>query len=62
MAMKRHLEEDEIERQLIFDSDSDCRTKDVAHGWSYEALMQSSSSLPSSLWAPPETAWQEGCE
>jgi hypothetical protein len=66
MAMKRHLEVDEIERQLIFDSHSDCCTKDVAHDWGYEdeddeELVETSSWSPSS-WTPPQTAWQEGCE
>jgi hypothetical protein len=65
MAMKHHLEDDEIEWQLIFDSDSDCCTKDVAHDWGYEdeadkELVQSTWS-PSS-WIPPQTVWQEECE
>jgi hypothetical protein len=30
MATKRHLEEDEIEKQLICDSDSDCWTEEEA--------------------------------
>jgi hypothetical protein len=64
MAMKRRLENDEIERQLIFDTDSDCCTEDEDNDWGYEdeddeelqpssSSLSSSSSLPSS-WGTPQ--------
>jgi hypothetical protein len=51
MAMKRRLENDGIERQLIIDFDSDCCTEDD-DDWGYEdeddEELQPSSSSPSS--------------
>jgi hypothetical protein len=36
MAIKRRLESNEIERQLIFDSDSDCCIEDGDNDWGCE--------------------------
>jgi hypothetical protein len=59
MAPKRHLEEDEIERELMFNSDLDCCTEDEFHDWEYEdeddkELVQPSSLSSSSLGAPQQ--------
>jgi hypothetical protein len=63
MAMKRRrLENDEIERQLIIDSDSDCCTE-FDDDWGYEdeddEELQPSSSSPSS-WGPPQQHGRRG--
>jgi hypothetical protein len=57
------MEEDEIERQLLTDTDSDCATDDSE---SDEGEIDSENEVdeePSSsaTWGPPP-AWQEGCE
>jgi hypothetical protein len=57
LALKRRLEGDEIGRQLIFDTDSDCFTEDEDNDWGYEEEddeeLQPSSSSPSS-WGSPQ--------
>jgi hypothetical protein len=61
MAMKLCLENEEIERQLIFDSDSDCCTEDEDNDWGYEdeddeqLVQPSSSSLSSSSLSSPSS-------
>jgi hypothetical protein len=56
------MDEDEIERQLVFDTDSDCCSEDEDNGWGYEyeddeKLVQpplsSSPSSSTSSWGPP---------
>jgi hypothetical protein len=65
MAMKRHLENDELEMQLILDYDSDWCTEDEDNDWGYEddddELLQPSSS-PSTLSssAPPQQPGRRG--
>ncbi|PNF17185.1 hypothetical protein B7P43_G06584 [Cryptotermes secundus] len=69
--MKRRLENYEIERQLLFNSDSDCCTEDEDNDWGYEdeddeelvqpppSSLSSLSSSPSS-WGPPQQHRRRG--